>query len=63
MIVQVCIRAGYLTVVDTCTQAESPAAAITQVMLMPAIAAHLHDLRYSGLKAEAKIIERQEVAA
>lgn len=62
MIVQVCIRAGYLTV-DTCTQAESPAAAITQVMLMPAIAAHLHDLRYSGLKAEAKIIERQEVAA
>lgn len=63
MIVQVCIRAGFLTVVDTCTQAESPAAAITEVMLRPGVAAHLNDLRYSGLKAEAKIIERQEVEA
>lgn len=63
MIMQVTIKAGHLTVVDTCCQAESPAAAITQVMLMPAIAAHLQDLRYSGLRAEAKIIERQEVAA
>lgn len=63
MIVQVCIRAGHLLVADTCTQAESPAAAITQVMLKSAIAVHLHDLRFSGLKAEAKIIKRQEVAA
>lgn len=63
MIVQVCIHAGTHKLVDTCTQATSTAAAITEVMLRPGVAAHLNDLRYSGLKAEAKIIERQEVAA
>lgn len=63
MIVQVCIHAGKLLVVDTSTDARSTAEAITRVMQRSDVAAHLHDLRFSGLRAEAKIVQREEVAA